>query len=171
MSTLGAQSLTQSVYTPHNYTPQEIQKVAVIHSEWNSSITTPLADGAMEVLKNSGLTPEQIEEIQVPGAFELIYAASALLKSAKHYDAIIVIGCVIRGDTSHYDCICNGVTEGIVHLNLEGKTPVIFGLITTENYQQAEDRTGGKVGHKGKEAAITALQMIDFQQGLNLLQK
>lgn len=164
MSTIGAGSVTCLQYTPKNYRPQDIHKVAVIYSEWNSFVTFPLKEGAVEVLRASGLSDEQIESIEVPGAFELVYAAANRVHSEEKYDAVIIIGCVIRGDTSHYDCICDGVTQGIVRLNSLGQTPVIFGLITTENRQQAEDRAGGKVGHKGKEAAITALQMIDFRR-------
>lgn len=136
-------------------------RVAVCYSEWNSHITHPLRDGAVAQLRESGLIDEQIALFSVPGAFELTHAAAKCL-AKECFDAIIVLGCVIRGETSHYDLICNAVAEGITALNLEAQSPIIFGLVTTENQQQAVDRSGGKLGNKGQEAAIAALQMIDF---------
>ncbi len=138
-------------------------RIAIVTSQWNDNITTPLRIGAAETLQVCEIPSQNIDFYEVPGAFELTYAAARLLRSKK-YDAIIVLGCVIRGDTSHYDHICDGVSVGITRLNTEGETPVIFGLVTTENLQQALDRAGGVVGNKGSEAAITALQMIDFSQ-------
>lgn len=135
--------------------------IAVCYSEWNSNITHSLRDGALDSLKKAGLEESQIDLYSVSGAFELTYAAAKCIES-EHYDAIIILGCVIRGETSHYDLICNAVSEGITSLNLEARRPVIFGLVTTENQQQALDRSGGKLGNKGSEAAIAALQMIDF---------
>lgn len=150
---------------PSSYTPKYLdiskQRIAVVYAEWNSDITHSLRDGAISTLAKAGVPEEQILSIAVPGAFELNFAAGRLMKK-KEIDAIIILGCVIRGETSHYDCICDGVTEGITRLNIKGKKPVIFGLITTENHQQAVDRSGGKLGNKGSEAAIAALQMLDF---------
>lgn len=141
--------------------PSKDIEIAIAVADWNSNITHKLLEGAVEVLQKSGVTKEQIKVVHVPGAFELTYAAAAFLQTEVYYDAIIVLGCVIRGDTSHYDHICEGVTYGITALNRNASSPVIFGLITTENLQQAEDRAGGKLGNKGAEAAITALKMID----------
>lgn len=139
----------------------ESLRIAIVVAQWNGDITAPLCDGAVTSLIDSSIPKENISVFHVPGAFELTYAA-ARLNSTKNYDAVIVLGCVIRGDTSHYDHICDGVAQGITHLNAQGECPVIFGLITTENKQQAIDRSGGILGNKGSEAAVTALQMIDF---------
>lgn len=144
-------------------------RIAICYAEWNSDITHLLRDGAIATLREAGLLETQISLLSVPGAFELTYAAASCLESPAFYDAVIIIGCVIRGETSHYDCICNAVTQGITTLNLHADKPVIFGLITTENKQQALDRSGGKLGNKGCEAAIAALQMIDFSCELEKL--
>ena len=134
-------------------------KWAVVYSEWNSEITYALRDGAIGTLMTNGVKEEDIETFSVPGSFELIYGASRLVKSEK-YDAIIAIGCVIRGDTPHFDYICEGVTAGLSSLNVTGNTPVIFGLITTNNLEQAQERSGGRLGNKGDECAVTALHMM-----------
>ena len=133
-------------------------RVAIAVAEWNSNITEPLYLGAVEVLRRQGAA--EICTMRVPGAFELINASARL--KAEGYDAIIAIGCVVRGDTPHFDYICQGVTQGLALLNAETKpstTPVIFGVLTTETMEQAEDRAGGKLGNKGAEAAETALKM------------
>lgn len=147
-------------YTLQYCNPKEL-KIAVCYAQWNKEITHKLRDGATSTLEKCGIPRNNIYELSVPGAFELNYAAAACLKS-KSFDAIIILGCVIRGETTHYDCICNGVTQGITELNLRADKPIAFGLITTENMEQAEDRCGGKLGNKGSEAAICVLQMIDF---------
>lgn len=135
--------------------------VGICYSEWNKEITEELKNGAFDTLIKSGVPEKNIVVQAVPGAFELSYVATRMLDSGR-FRAVIVLGCVIRGETSHYDHICDAVAKGITELNLRGETPVIFGLVTTENKQQALDRCGGKVGHKGIEAAITALEMIDI---------
>ncbi len=148
------------------YLPQQVPieelDIAIAVADWNDNITHKLLDGALKTLKASGLKEEQIKVVHVPGAFELTYAAASFLNTETYYDAVIVLGCVIRGDTTHYDHICEGVSYGITSLNKNASSPVIFGLVTTENLQQAEDRAGGKLGNKGSEAAITALKMIDI---------
>lgn len=161
-------SQLHSQQTPAHYTlqrrlPSDIGRIAVVYSEWNAEITHALRDGATSTLLACGLLKEQIETISVPGAFELTYTATLLSVSPQPYDAIIIIGCVIRGETSHYDLICNSVTQGATELNLRGKAPVIFGLVTVENVEQARARSGGAVGNKGSECAIAALQMIDIR--------
>lgn len=137
--------------------------VAIAVAEWNSNITEPLLDGAIEVLREHEV--EKITVFRVPGAFELVNASARLLSDAS-VDAVIAIGCVVRGDTPHFDYICQGVTVGIAQLNASpvpsasGQLrPVIFGVLTTETMSQAEDRAGGSLGNKGAEAAETALKM------------
>ncbi len=135
------------------------RKVGIVYAEWNSDITYALRDGAIDTLVKNGVETENIDTVQVPGSFELIFGASQMVKSGK-YDAVIAIGCVIRGDTPHFDYICEGVTAGLSKLNVEYDVPVIFGLITTNNHLQAQERSGGRLGNKGDECAVTALQMM-----------
>lgn len=148
-----------SDYDPSKVPSGQGKRIAIVYSEWNSEITYALRDGAVNTLLVNGVEKENVELFSVPGSFELIYAASRLVKSEK-YDAIIAIGCVIRGDTPHFDYICEGVTAGLSQLNVIGDTPVIFGLITTNNLEQALERSGGRLGNKGDECAVTALHMI-----------
>ncbi|MFI3240208.1 MAG: 6,7-dimethyl-8-ribityllumazine synthase [Bacteroidales bacterium] len=134
-------------------------KIAIVVTEWNSHITNALRDGAVETL--SGADYNNIDIFYVPGAVELTFAASQLISSNK-YDAVIVFGCVIRGGTPHFDYVCDSVTQGVTHLNTIYSTPVIFGVLTVDNEQQALDRAGGVLGNKGSEAAETAIKMCDF---------
>lgn len=140
-------------------------RFAIAVAEWNSNITSELLRGAVETLREA--RAKEIKIMHVPGTFELTNAA-ARLKAETYYDAIIVLGCVVRGDTPHFDYICQGVSYGISLLNAkedhEGLitrkiTPVIFGVLTTETMTQAEERTTGKLGNKGAEAAETAIMM------------
>ena len=133
----------------------------IVVSEWNHNITGALLEGAVNTLKKHGAKDENILVYYVPGSFELTFGSSQLVKSGK-VDAVIALGCVVRGDTPHFDYVCAGATQGITELNATTDTPVIYGLITTNNMQQAEDRAGGKLGNKGDECAITAIKMIDF---------
>ncbi len=135
------------------------RRIGIVYAEWNDEITHALRDGAIATLQKNGVEAENITVASVPGSFELIYGAAQMVKSNK-YDAIIAIGCVIRGDTPHFDYICEGVTAGLTQLNVQYDTPVIFGLITTNNLLQAQERSGGRLGNKGDECAVTALQMI-----------
>ena len=134
-------------------------KFGIVVSEWNYNITGALLQGAIDTLQKHGAKPENILVKHVPGSFELTYGASRLIDSTE-VDAVIAIGCVVRGDTPHFDYICEGVTAGLAKLNVEYDTPVIFGLITTNNLLQAQERSGGRLGNKGDECAVTALQMI-----------
>ena len=143
-------------------------RVAVVRTLWNSHITTPLMDGALEEFKKAGLNKEDVDTFEVPGAVELTFAASKLIETGL-YDAIIVLGCVIRGGTPHFDYVCQSVTQGITHLNAECDIPVIFGILTVDTEQDALDRAGGCVGNKGSEAAQTALLMFDFSEKVNNL--
>ena len=136
-------------------------RVGIVVSEWNSNITEKLLEGACNTLEKHGVLSENMSVFRVPGSFELTFGAQQVAKYGD-IDAVIILGCVIKGDTPHFDYVCEGVTEGITRLNSTQDTPVIFGLLTTENMQQAEDRAGGKYGNKGDESAITAIKMIDF---------
>lgn len=136
-------------------------RVAVVRTLWNSKITEPLMAGAIDEFKSAGLTEQDIDTFEVPGAIELTFAASKLIESGL-YNSIVVLGCVIRGGTPHFDYVCQSVTQGITHLNAECDIPVIFGVLTVDNEQDALDRAGGKEGNKGAEAARAALLMYDF---------
>lgn len=136
-------------------------RFAIVTALWNNHITHALRDGAVETLKAAGVASDDIETFDVPGAFELTYAASQLIETSQ-YDAVIVFGCVIRGGTPHFDYVCQSVTQGITMLNSDYDTPVIFGVLTVDNEQDAIDRAGGKLGNKGCEAAQAAILMADF---------
>ena len=136
-------------------------KFGIVVSEWNQEITSALLEGALKRLKQHGVREENIQVRTVPGSFELPYGSRMLAEEFSPH-AVICLGCVIRGETSHFDYICQGVTQGITALNLNHKIPFIFGVLTTENQQQALDRAGGKHGNKGDEAAVTALKMAAF---------
>ena len=144
----------------------ENMKFGIVVSEWNSQITGALLNGAVSTLKKHGVKEDNILVKTVPGSFELTFGANQMIESTE-VDAVIAIGCVIKGDTPHFDYVCMGVTQGITHLNVTGDIPVIYGLITTNTLEQAEDRSGGKLGNKGDECAITAIKMIDFVWSLN----
>ena len=137
-------------------------RFAVIVSEWNNHITESLFKGAEEALLNSGVKENDIVRIDVPGSFELVYGAK--LASKYNYDAIICIGSVIKGETDHFDFVCNAVSLGIKDLNIQLNIPVIFGVLTDNIEQQAIDRSGGKHGNKGVEAAITAIKMAHLNK-------
>lgn len=138
-------------------------KIAIAVAEWNGHITGRLLEGAVATLRDYGFKDEDIAVCHVPGAVELTYAASVLAENGA-CDAVIVFGCVVRGDTPHFDYVCQSVTQGVTAINAGGTVPVIFGLLTVENEQQALDRVGGPAGHKGCEAAETAIRMIDFRR-------
>ena len=140
-------------------------RLGIVVSEWNSHITGALLEGAVTTLKKHGVKEENILIQTVPGSFELTFGSAQMIKSGK-VDAVIAIGCVVRGDTPHFDYVCAGTTQGIAHLNATSNIPVIYGLITTNNMEQAEDRAGGKLGNKGDEGAITAIKMVDFKRKL-----
>ena len=148
------------------------QRYAIIVADWNSEITFALAQGAIDTLVKHGVLYSEyppnshIDVIHVPGTVELTYAAARLINSSfSKPDAIIVIGCVIQGDTPHFDYVCQSVTQGITKLNAKGEIPVIFSVLTTLNKQQALDRAGGKLGNKGVEGAITAIRMANLNIG------
>ena len=134
-------------------------KVGIVVSEWNDKITGALLDGACKTLIKHGVKEEDIIVKPVPGSFELVYGAARFV-NAGSVDAVIAIGCVIRGDTPHFDYICQGATQGLADLNREGKIPVIYGLLTCNTHEQAQERCGGMLGNKGDECAVTAIKMV-----------
>ena len=137
----------------------ESLRFGIITSQWNEQITYGMRNGAIETLKDCGAIDDNILLWEVPGSFELVHAAKRMLDTTE-VDAIIVIGCVIQGETRHFDFVCQGVTQGIAQLNAEqGEVHIIFCVLTDHTFQQSLDRSGGKLGNKGVEAAITAIKM------------
>ncbi|QXP79608.1 MULTISPECIES: 6,7-dimethyl-8-ribityllumazine synthase [Winogradskyella] len=138
-------------------------RFGIVVSEWNDEVTEGLWQGAFDALLDCGAIKQNIVRWNVPGAFELTYGAARMSKSiyanSGMLDAIIVIGCVIQGETKHFDFVCEGVTQGIKDLNVKGDIPVIFCVLTDNNKQQSLDRSGGIHGNKGTEAAIAAIKM------------
>jgi 6,7-dimethyl-8-ribityllumazine synthase len=137
------------------------KRFAIIVAEWNEEITGALYQGAYENLIASGVKSKNIIRKNVPGTFELTLGA-LLMGEQKNIDAVICLGCVIQGETPHFDYICQAVSYGITEVGIKTKKPVIFGVLTTLNKTQALERAGGKYGNKGEEAAITAIKMLDF---------
>jgi len=141
-------------------------KIGIVAARFNEFIGSKLLDGALDALHRHDVKEDDISIAWVPGAFEIPVAASKMVKSGK-YDAIIALGAVIRGSTSHYDYVCNEVSKGIAHISLNTGVPVIFGILTTENIEQAIERAGTKSGNKGFEAALSALEMINLLKSLD----
>jgi 6,7-dimethyl-8-ribityllumazine synthase len=135
------------------------KKFAIVVAEWNEDITEALLDGAMNCLIQNGINKKNISRTNVPGSFELSLGALWLAEK-RQVDAVICLGCVIQGETPHFDYICQAVALGITEVGLKTRKPVIFGVLTTLNKKQAEERAGGKYGNKGEEAALTAIQML-----------
>lgn len=140
-------------------------KFAIICSEWNSEVTDALLKGAYGTLSSNGVKEENIFVEYVPGTFELTFGAKRAMQFYRP-DAVIVLGCVVRGGTPHFEYVCQGVTQGITTLNEEGSIPVIFGVLTTDDMQQSLDRAGGALGNKGDEAAVTAIKMVALSNKL-----
>jgi 6,7-dimethyl-8-ribityllumazine synthase len=147
-----------SDYTQQNLPDARDMRIGLVVSAWNEQITEGMYSGAYQALVQNGVQESNIKRVNVPGTFELTYGAKLLCESGA-YDAVVVIGCVIQGETRHFDFVCQGVTQGIAHLNATQKTPVIFCVLTDNHVQQSIDRSGGKHGNKGVEAAITAIHM------------
>lgn len=133
-------------------------RFGIVVAQWNVEVTGKLLEGAIRVLHQQGASDKAIEVIHVPGSFELISGADLMLFKGR-YDAVICLGCVVQGETRHFDFICQAVGIGLANVGLKHNRPVIFGVLTTDNQEQALDRAGGKHGNKGEEAAITAIQM------------
>ncbi len=148
-----------SEYNSNNIPRGEGKKIAIVVSEWNSNITENLLQGAYDTLIKFGVSSQDISIRRVPGSFELTFGAKTLIEKI-HPDALIMLGCVIQGETPHFTYVCQSVTQGATELNIKYDVPVIFGLLTTTTLEQAKDRAGGRHGNKGDEAAVTALKMI-----------
>jgi 6,7-dimethyl-8-ribityllumazine synthase len=152
-----------SQYDFNSVPSAENMKFGIVVAEWNPEVTFALANGAIETLKKHGAIDDNIILKHVPGSFELPLGAQYLAEYG-NVDAVIILGCVIQGETRHFDYICEGVTQGTKDLNLKYNKPFIFGLLTTNNQQEALDRAGGKHGNKGDEAAVTAIKMVDLKR-------
>ena len=137
--------------------------IGIVVSEWNTPITESLLKGATDTLIAAGVKEDDIIVEYVPGSVELTFGAKVLVEGTLAH-AIIVLGCVIQGDTRHFDYVCDSVTQGITNLNLRYDTQFIFGVLTTDNLEQAEARAGGTHGNKGEDCAIAALKMIALQE-------
>jgi 6,7-dimethyl-8-ribityllumazine synthase len=138
-------------------------KFGIVYSEWNSEVTVALKDGAVKTLLANGALQENIIVKTVPGSFELTLGGQYMAEYA-NVDAVICIGCVIQGETRHFDFICDAVAKGVTDLNIKYNIPFIFGVLTPDNQQQALDRAGGKHGNKGDEAAVTAIKMLGLKK-------
>ena len=135
------------------------KRFAIVVSEWNTEVTSALYTGAYDTLLKFGASESNITSTQVPGSFELSLGAQKMAER-NEIDAVICLGCVIQGETRHFDFICQAVADGITNVSLKYNKPVIFGVLTPNNQEQAMDRAGGKHGNKGDEAAITAIKML-----------
>ncbi|MBE7175877.1 MAG: 6,7-dimethyl-8-ribityllumazine synthase [Mucilaginibacter polytrichastri] len=140
-------------------------RFGIVTAEWNTAITGALYEGAYQSLLGNGALPDRIFSYTVPGSFELTSGADLLLANG-HFDAVICLGCVIQGETRHFDFICDAVANGLTSVSIKHNKPVIFGVLTTDNLAQAQDRAGGKHGNKGDEAAVTAIKMAALAETL-----
>ena len=154
-----------SDYDPDSVPDAGKMRFGIVVSDWNREVTWSLLDGAVSTLKKHGTEERSIVVKHVPGSFELTLGAQ-FLAEYDDLDAVICLGCVIQGETPHFSYICQGVTQGITQLNMEYNIPFIFGVLTTNNQQQAIDRAGGKHGNKGDEVAVTAIKMAALQQDM-----
>lgn len=155
-----------SDYSNKNLIDIKNKKFAIVVSEWNDQVTESLYNGAVETLKAHGAREENLISEVVPGSYELSLAAQWMARR-QEVDAVICLGCVIQGETRHFDFICDAVAHGITRVSLDTNKPVIFGVLTPDTLQQALDRAGGKHGNKGDEAAITAIKMLGLQQNIS----
>jgi 6,7-dimethyl-8-ribityllumazine synthase len=152
-----------SSYDPESIPDASKMRFGIVVSDWNSDITSSLLKGAQKTLKKHGVSGKEIIIKHVPGSFELTLGAQ-FLAEYDDLDGVICLGCVIRGETPHFKYICQSVTQGITQLNLDYNIPFIFGVLTTEDHQQALERAGGRYGNKGDEAAMTAIKMAALQR-------
>lgn len=139
-------------------------RVVIVVAKWNPTITEPLFQGAQQVLIDQGVTPENILRYDVPGSYELPFGAHLALNKHNNLDGVICLGCVIQGETRHFEFIAQAVAQGVVRVSLDHTRPVIFGVLTTDTQAQAEARAGGSLGNKGAEAAVALLEMIDLER-------
>lgn len=155
-----------SDYDPNDIPNGKEMKIGIVSAEWNGEITNKLLEGAYNTLIENGVEEKNIRVEHVPGSYELSTGADLMLQYTD-VDAVICIGCVIQGDTRHFDFICEAVSQGLTNTSLKHHKPVIFTLLTTNNVEQAEDRAGGKHGNKGVEGAITAMKMCALEKKLH----
>lgn len=158
LNTNGAELEIPAPYNPSQFVCD------IVTAEWNPAVTHALRDGAVDTLRRAGVAPHNIRLHSVPGTVELINAAGVLVR--RRPDAVIIIGCVIRGDTPHFDYVCQQAATGAAILNARGETPLIFGVLTVDNLRQALDRAGGSLGNKGSEAAVAAIEMANFHASI-----
>ena len=151
-----------SAYDPEAIPDCNRFKFGIVVSEWNEAITSSMAQGCSDTLLKHGANPENIKLQTVPGSFELPLGGQILFESFEA-DAVILIGCVIQGETRHFEFICQAVAQGCMELGMKYNKPAVFGVLTTNNLQQAIDRSGGIHGNKGNEAAITAIKMVNLK--------
>ncbi|OFY75350.1 MAG: 6,7-dimethyl-8-ribityllumazine synthase [Bacteroidetes bacterium RBG_19FT_COMBO_42_7] len=152
-----------SAYDPETVPDARKMRFGIVVADWNHEVTNALLDGATTTLKKHGATEKNIVVRHVPGSFELTLGAQ-FLAEYDDLDAVICLGCIIQGETPHFNYLCQGVTQGITQLNLEYNIPFIFGVLTTLDLDQALERAGGRLGNKGAEAAITAIKMAALQR-------
>lgn len=141
-------------------------RVVLVVSKWNTEITEALFEGASFLLQQAGLPASHIIRADVPGSYELPWGAQCVLEADAAIDGVILLGCIIQGETRHFDFICDAVAQGTMRVGLDYKKPVIFGVLTPNTQQQALDRAGGKYGNKGIESAVALLEMLDLQNRL-----
>lgn len=154
-----------SAYDAKTVPSGENLRIGLVVAEWNYEITSSLTDSAINTLIRHGVNEDDIVIRHVPGSFELTLGAQFFAEYGD-FDAIICIGCIIQGETRHFDFICQSVTQGLTQLNMEYNLPIVFGVLTTDTIEQAQDRAGGKYGNKGDEAAVTAIKMAVLQNEL-----
>ena len=146
-----------------NVVAENNMRIGIVAARFNEFITSKLVAGAQDALRRHNVSEEDVDVAWVPGAFEIPLIASEMAKCGK-YDAVICVGAVIRGSTSHYDYVCNEVSKGIASVSLQSKIPVMFGVVTTDNIEQAIERAGSKAGNKGYECAVGAIEMVNLMR-------
>ena len=156
---------TQNLSQYNNVPDANGMKIGIVVAEWNSEVTFAMMKGAVQTLMEHGVKESDIILRHVPGSFELTTGTQMMIEYSL-VDAVIAIGCVVRGETPHFDYICQGVTAGLTRISIDYEIPVIFGVLTTNNLEQALDRAGGKHGNKGVEAAVTAIKMVALKHDL-----
>lgn len=141
-------------------------KIGIVVARFNEFITSKLLSGAQDALIRHGVNDDDIDVAWVPGAFEIPVVAQKMARSGK-YDAVLALGAVIRGATSHYDYVCNEVSKGVATVTLQTGVPVMFGVLTTDNIQQAVERAGTKAGNKGADVAVSAIEMVNLMKNMD----
>jgi 6,7-dimethyl-8-ribityllumazine synthase len=152
---------TLGVFSNRNLGEVDDKRFAIVVAEWNEEVTGRLYNGALSTLLNEGVKESNVVRKEVPGSFELSLGAQYMAQW-KEIDAVICLGCVVRGETPHFDYICQAIAYGLTEVGLKYNKPVVFGVLTTDSHEQAMERAGGKFGNKGSEAAITAIKMLNF---------